>query len=73
MATDDEDYDEVEFWGGDGNRVGSPLQILRGLEGEWGCSDEEEEDEEEEEEENEEMSEDIEVDEGDRMEIFGHR
>ena len=73
MDTDGDEYDEVDFWGGERSpksRHASPIQNSE-MAIDNGSDEEDEEDSED-----EDMSDDAdedEVDEGDRMEIFGHR
>lgn len=73
----DEDYSDVDFWGrgSPGGKVRSPLQNQTSVNGDSSDEDEDEDNDGDDDDDDEDMSEvDIEEgDEGDRMEIFGHR
>lgn len=76
----DEDYSDVDFWGRESpsGRVRSPLQN-RTFENDDSSDedeDEDEEDDDDDDDDDEDMSDEVDVeerDEGDRMELFGHR
>lgn len=79
MNTSEDEYDEVDFWGGERGSPPPPGQLRQGqvrelmdVDADQASSDDEEEESEDE---DEDMSDDDEDDDNgvDRMEIFGHR
>ena len=73
----DEDYDEVDFWGGESPSDRNRFEARDGFHKELESSDDgededDDEDEGDEDDEDDNMSDDVDGEDGDRMEIFGH-